>query len=176
MHNTHPATRAATSGEVVVGIDDSLPSRVALSWAAEFARSAGDRLRAVHVFSDTDGFPVMWTNGFPPMQYVGQNSARAISEDRLHKMFEVLSPEAGWTLEFLEGSVGSELARFSAAARLLVVGTREHVGLERLVIGSVSHYCLSHAECPVAAVPPSTGPETTRQSSPVAAGQPAGAR
>jgi nucleotide-binding universal stress UspA family protein len=108
MFNTHPATRAATSGEVAVGIDDFLPSRVALNRAAEFARSAGDRLRMIHVF--------------------------------------------------------------------LVVGTREHVGLERLVTGSVSHYRLSHAECPVAAVPPSTGPETTRQSSPVAAGQPAGAR
>ena len=37
--------------------------------------------------------------------------------------------------------------------RLLVVGTKEHSGLRRAVSGSVSHYCLSHAEVPVVAVP-----------------------
>jgi hypothetical protein len=36
---------------------------------------------------------------------------------------------------------------------LLVVGTREHVGLARLVSGSVSRYCLSHAQCLVVIVP-----------------------
>jgi nucleotide-binding universal stress UspA family protein len=35
----------------------------------------------------------------------------------------------------------------------LVVGTRDHVGLGRLFAGSISHYCLSHASCPVVAVP-----------------------
>ena len=48
-------------------------------------------------------------------------------------------------------------ARFWSASlktsRLLVVGTREHVGLGRLLTSSVSHYCLSHALCPVVAVP-----------------------
>jgi hypothetical protein len=33
------------------------------------------------------------------------------------------------------------------------VGTREDVGTGRLLFGSVSHYCLSHAHCPVVAVP-----------------------
>ena len=41
----------------------------------------------------------------------------------------------------------------SKHAELLVVGTREHVGLGRLLVGSVSHYCLRHAACPVVAVP-----------------------
>jgi nucleotide-binding universal stress UspA family protein len=34
-----------------------------------------------------------------------------------------------------------------------VVGTGEHTGVRRLLEGSVSHYCLSHAACPVVAVP-----------------------
>jgi Universal stress protein family len=41
----------------------------------------------------------------------------------------------------------------SAEAALLVVGTHEHVGLARLVSGSVSRYCLSHAKCPTVIVP-----------------------
>jgi nucleotide-binding universal stress UspA family protein len=45
------------------------------------------------------------------------------------------------------------LAARSAEAALLVVGTQEHVGLARLVSGSVSRYCLSHAKCPTVIVP-----------------------
>jgi hypothetical protein len=42
--------------------------------------------------------------------------------------------------------------RFQGAAAL-VLGNRDHVGIDRLLVGSVSHYCLSHASCPVVAVP-----------------------
>ena len=44
--------------------------------------------------------------------------------------------------------------RLSANADLLVVGTREPVWDHRYLAGSVSHYCISHASCPVV-----TGPE-----------------
>ena len=53
----------------------------------------------------------------------------------------------------MRGYAGEVLARLSKKAELLVVGTREHVGLGRLLVGSVSHYCLRHAACPVVAVP-----------------------
>ena len=41
----------------------------------------------------------------------------------------------------------------SVETALLVVGTKVHVGISRIVAGSISHYCLSHAQCPVVAVP-----------------------
>jgi hypothetical protein len=59
----------------------------------------------------------------------------------------------------LDESSSSRAAREWAAkhaaerAALSVVGTREHVGLGRLLSGSVSHYCLSHALCPIVAAP-----------------------
>ena len=34
-----------------------------------------------------------------------------------------------------------------------MIGTQEHTGLGRLLVGSVSHYCLAHACCPLVAVP-----------------------
>ena len=40
--------------------------------------------------------------------------------------------------------------RQSKDAQLLVVGTREH---DQRLVGSVCHYCISHAACPVVAVP-----------------------
>jgi nucleotide-binding universal stress UspA family protein len=66
---------------------------------------------------------------------------------------EIVSPRPDWVLQFASGDTGPVLVRQSEDARLLVLGTREHVGLGRLVSGSVGHYCLSHAVCPVVAVP-----------------------
>jgi Universal stress protein family len=54
---------------------------------------------------------------------------------------------------FVTGYAGEVLVARSRDAQLLVVGTREYAGLGRLLVGSVSHYCLSHASCPVVAVP-----------------------
>jgi nucleotide-binding universal stress UspA family protein len=51
------------------------------------------------------------------------------------------------------GPPGPVLVDAAAGALMLVVGSREHHPLYRLVHGSVSHYCLSRARCPVVAVP-----------------------
>jgi nucleotide-binding universal stress UspA family protein len=171
VSTTYPAPEAASPTDIVIGIDDSPASRAALAWAADFARATGDRLRVVHVFSAIDGSPTVWTNGFPPMPFVFRTAAREISEKQLKKMFEAVNPEPAWTLEFSEGPVGSELVRLAAGARLLVAGTREHRGLDRIVSGSVSHYCLNHASCPVAAVPPSPEAPPSREGSAAEANQ-----
>ena len=66
-------------------------------------------------------------------------------------------------LRFCSDDPGPALVAETAHAALLVVGTGETVGWGRLVSGSVSHCCLSHARCPVAAVPvvPRGAAETT---------------
>jgi hypothetical protein len=61
--------------------------------------------------------------------------------------------EFGWTLGFVLDDPGPALVKRSEEAAMLVVGTHEHVGLARLVSGSVSRYCLSHAKCPTVIVP-----------------------
>jgi nucleotide-binding universal stress UspA family protein len=68
-------------------------------------------------------------------------------------VFDSVQPELGWQLKFFSGEAGPILVAESIGAALLVVGTKEHVGIGRLISGSVSHYCLSHAKCPVVAVP-----------------------
>ena len=150
-NNTPPAG----IGDIVVGIDDSPSSAAALDWAAKAARSTGDRLRAVHVLSAPTSSPLIWANSFPTMAYVAEIPEPDLAKETMTAMFGAVAPEPSWTLEFRHGPTGHELVKASAGARLLVVGTREHVGLGRLINGSVSHYCLTHAPCPVAAVPPS---------------------
>jgi nucleotide-binding universal stress UspA family protein len=131
--------------EIVVGLDDSPSSKLALQWAAQQAKSTDAVLRAVHVFSGE----------------LGDTYRQAIAA-----VFEAVSPRPNWVLEFLGGYSGEVLVRQSKDAQLLVVGTREHG--QRLV-GSVCHYCVSHAVCPVVAVPSidhdqSVGPAREEQS------------
>jgi nucleotide-binding universal stress UspA family protein len=139
--------------EIVVGLDDSPSSKAALQWAAQQAKSTGAVLRAVHALGRPYGFaapdiplsvePTELTPEEPP-----DTRRNAITT-----AFEAMAPHPDWVLEFVSGYAGEVLVRKSKDAQLLVVGTREHVGLGRLLAGSVSHYCLSHAACAVVAVP-----------------------
>jgi|GEM_PF-174020 len=115
--------------EIVVGLDDSPSSQLALQWAAQHAKSTDAVLRAVHVFSTE-------------LEDTYRQAVTAV--------FEAVSPRPNWVLDFLSGYSGEVLVRQSKDAQLLVVGTREH---DQRLVGSVCHYCISHAACPVVAVP-----------------------
>ena len=130
--------------EIVVGLNRSPSGRAAWNWASAYSRSHGDRLRAVHVYE--------------------HRSSLDRARNELQAMFAESGPEPDWQLDFLDGHVGEVLLEQSQHARMLVIGTREHVGINRVVDGSVSHFCLNNAHCPVVAVPPGHQPaeETLR--------------
>jgi nucleotide-binding universal stress UspA family protein len=143
-----------TSHSIVVGLDESASSRAALAWAANYAKLTGSVLRAVHVLD--------WPYGLDeadvaPPRFTGLLLTHAQIEGlyraRITSVFDELDPRPDWLIQFARGEVGPVLVHQAAHAGLLVVGTRDHVGLERLLVGSVSHYCLSNAVCPVVAVP-----------------------
>ena len=141
--------------EIVVGLDDSPSSKAALHWAADQAKKIDAVLRAVHALDWPLGLTAA---GFPaPVDFMELSPAELEDSYRqkYDALFDSISPRPDWILQFASGNAGQVLVQQSKDARLLVVGTREHVGLERLVSGSVSHYCLSHAACPVVAVPSS---------------------
>jgi nucleotide-binding universal stress UspA family protein len=148
-------TNIHASGEIVVGIDTSSSGRSALKWAAEYARSTGQRLHAVHVFNYNPAAPMAWAPGGPPaMSYRSANELRDGAEREIRAEFESVAPEPGWRLESCAGPVGQTLVHKAEQAQLLVIGTREHTGIDRVLTGSVSHYCLTRVQCPLVAVPP----------------------
>lgn len=49
----------------------------------------------------------------------------------------------------MEGHSGRVLVDASKAAALLVVGSRGHGELGGMLVGSVSYFCVTHADCPV---------------------------
>ena len=138
---------------VIVGLDDSAASRAAHRWAATYAHATGKNLCAVHVLdwpiglSDATG--KTGTRLYVPSREVAEPYRR-----RLSRVFADTSPlHDSSMLRFAQGHVGDVLVRLSTHANLLVVGTREPSHGRHYLAGSVSHYCISHAGCPVVTVP-----------------------
>ena len=141
---------ASTVKHVVVGVDTSPPSVAALRWAAGYAAITHAELRVVHAFV------------LEPSEMYGSTAGLRdeIRRDARAALTELVTEALGsppladpWRLDVVEGPAGRVLVEASQHADLLVLGTGEHTGVRRLMSGSVSHYCLSHARGPVVAVP-----------------------
>lgn len=171
---------------VIVALDESAAAKAALEWAARYARLMSQPLRAVNVLelgvvggSGIPGLDLagagMATTGIgaagqmaiapavlgDPAATTRDPTPPTSSEasQAVHDIFNAIDPEEHWTLEVVAGGdVGKVLLDRAADAELLVIGTGEHTGVGRLLSGSVSHFCLSHAVIPITAVPAPAGP------------------
>jgi len=139
------------NGPVVVGVDGSDVSDLAIGFAMEEASRRGAELVAVHAFLH----PVSLQPGdIVPLVY----DENALETDEGRLLAESL---AGWRDRFpdvpvrrkvVRGSAGRVLVEESKGAQLVVVGARGRGGFAGLLLGSVSHGLLHHAHCPVAIV------------------------
>lgn len=136
--------------QVLVGVDETASSAAALRWAASFARLTGATLRVVHTWSLPAGQVLPAPE---PYLVAATTDARARATRFVQDTLGTEAEQTRWVLDVDEGRPGPALVRRSPDAALLVVGTGDHVGVRRLLEGSVSHYCLSRAGCPVVAVP-----------------------
>ena len=136
---------------VVVGVDGSPGSRVALSWAAAEAADHGADLVVVNVWEHTL---------LPPAgslsvseKYVPDPSQRT-ADDLVQVIREELGDEPNVLVQprVKQGTPAKVLIEESAGADLLVVGTRGHGGFAGLVLGSVSQHAAAYAQCPVTVV------------------------
>jgi nucleotide-binding universal stress UspA family protein len=139
--------------KVVVGLDASPAAAEALRWAARYARAVGADLHAVHAFVWSQREAVFLPTDPSMLDTSGKPLRPVRPPEDIARLFASVQPESGWTLTCFAGDPGPVLRSRAKDADLLVVGTGEHAGLGRLLVGSVSHYCLSNAPCPVVAVP-----------------------
>jgi nucleotide-binding universal stress UspA family protein len=136
--------------DIVVGVDGSASSIQALRWAAAHARATDAPLVITYAHEPTQQ-DVFANGGFLPDDW--QLKARERTDLWVREILDPSELPAVWKIRVSSEAPGRALVEQSRHAALLVIGTREHVGLRRVVTGSVSHYCLSHAQCPVVAVP-----------------------
>jgi nucleotide-binding universal stress UspA family protein len=131
---------------VVVGVDGSNGSAVALRWALDHADHLGD-IEPVTTFVTG---PMVREVGSPD---VGDEPYR--SEATLQQR-TFLQSHAPWLVDagvVLENRAGPGLVKAATAAELLVVGTRGWGDRADLSLGSVGSYCARHSTVPVALIP-----------------------
>ncbi len=143
---------------VVVGVDGSPSSRVALRWAASEATMRNVPLTLVHVAaaSAVGSVPAAWPAAPIPEEVLQQRDEDA--RDILAEAVKVVedSAESGdrpaINAELLYGGPVPTLVDLSKDARLIVVGCRGRSALRRGLLGSVSTGLIHHAHCPVAVI------------------------
>ena len=137
---------------IIVGLDDSAASRAAHRWAVDYAHATGRDLCAVHVLDWPIGLNASaiksGTRLYVPKEEVAEPYRRG-----MYRVFGDTDSSQSSALRFAQGDVGDVLVRLSTHAALLVIGTHEPVRRRPYLDGSIDHYCISHASCPVVTVP-----------------------
>ena len=144
--------------EILCATDFSVHSVSVLAHAAAIARRYRSKLSVVHVIP-TDVYRSV------PAELMGEalKQTKGYVQDAMRNQL---------ALEFLqgvlnegvirEGQVAPELLKLADELKtgLLVIGTRGHQGLERLLEGSVAEEVFRQAPCPVLVVPPAAGEQS----------------
>jgi nucleotide-binding universal stress UspA family protein len=138
------------AGPVVVGVDGSPLSDLAIGFAVEEAALRGAELVAVHAWNQ----PVSTGPG-DMMPLVYDEEALRSDEERVFA-----ESVAGWSERYPEvpvtrivrGRPARVLVAESETAQLVVVGALGRGGFTGLILGSVSQAVLHHSHCPLAIV------------------------
>ena len=143
-------TQDATA-RIVVGVDGSEQSKMALKWAAHLAAASGARIDAVLAWE----YPVSfgWAQGwtYTPDTWNPREDAEKSLVATVDEVFGSDRP-ADMKLLVQEGNAARILLDQSKGATMLVVGSRGHGGFAGLLLGSVSQRVVTHARCPVVVV------------------------
>jgi nucleotide-binding universal stress UspA family protein len=142
--------RAENGGDrrIVVGVDGSVPSKAALTWAMSQARLTGAVVEAVIAWQ----FPAAY--GYPPVLVSDVNweelATKAV-RDAIADVADGPGP-VKITYKVMEGNAAQVLVEESAGADLLVVGNRGHGGFVEALLGSTGQHCVHYARCPVVVI------------------------
>ncbi|MBV1852957.1 universal stress protein [Catellatospora tritici] len=150
VRSSAKATRSPvgeTPGRIVVGVDGSAESDVALRFAFDEAERRGCGVTAVHAWLG----PI--TTGAAGMPFVyDMDTLRAQEESVVETAlapYRERYPQVETHRMTVESSAAAALTEHSMGAALVVVGCRGLGGFSGLLLGSVSQALIHHAGCPV---------------------------
>ena len=156
---TEAAKQTAGDGSgIVVGVDGSESSLVALRWGLRQARLTGSAVRAVITWQPTivyGGIAPVEPRGYAPVEDDGYaETAAQVLAEAVHKTLadEADEPKIEIKQQVVHGNAVEVLLKTSVGADLLVLGSRGHGGFVGALLGSVSQHCVQHATCPVVIV------------------------
>ncbi|MGM9470635.1 universal stress protein [Pseudarthrobacter sp. YS3] len=143
---TRPGTGMHQRSEmptIVVGVDGSAPSILALRWAMALAPLFKASIRAVTCWQYQIAIGT-----FTPVIWNPEEEAQKICAEAVAQAFNGNLPP-GLEMTVSQGPAAKVLVEASKTAQLVVVGSRGHGGFEGLLLGSVSTTVAEHAKCPV---------------------------
>ena len=140
-----PTEGTTLVGRIVVGVDGSPASELALRWALNQGALTGAAVEAVNAWQ----VPQV-PGGRVSMMGVDFS---AISKEILRDAVAAVGASPGSVTErTVQGHPAQVLVDASDGAELLVVGNRGHGGFTGMLLGSVSGQVLAHARCPTVIV------------------------
>ena len=134
-----------TAAPVVVGVDGSEESRLALRWAFEYAQTSGASVEAIIAWE------IPPTYGLAP-SYDDVDLEKMAQETLEETIRSVLGDNAPVALRVERGHPAPVLVTASEHAQLLAVGSRGHGAFADMLLGSVSQHCVHQAHCPVVVI------------------------
>ena len=138
---------------IIVGVDGSENSRIALHWAYGEATHHGASLTAVTAWHRPALFMAPPYGSLPPEGYETQPKDDALAMlERFTAELTPTTPAVDVRTSIAEGNPAKVLIERSKEADLLVVGARGREGFAGMLLGSVSQHIVAHAECPVVVV------------------------
>lgn len=140
------------NGPIVVGVDGSPSSLLALRWAIAEGRRSQSSVIALLVWR---------TNPVPHPSLTGSPlSTHELPDVRFQQLLDDIVrdvvTETGGPVPVtraMPGSAGETLAEASDEARMLVLGSHGHGRMVTALVGSVAEYCIHNATCPVVVIP-----------------------
>jgi nucleotide-binding universal stress UspA family protein len=143
---------------IVVGVDGSAASKVAVDWAARAASMRNVPLALVHVIPS----PTVWKSSLVPMpseaaahfdktrhdigREILRDARAVVAQATDHPYAIALEAEA------ITGNALPTLIELSKQADMIVVGCRGLSAIGRRLLGSVSWGLVKHSSCPVAII------------------------
>ncbi len=148
---------AMTARPILVAVDVSWESRGALIWACRHAALVDAPVTVLHVLHDPSEAPGKYSsNPSDPLMPMWDRAEKMISEfmaeaRETHRELEALVDAQTKTLSGLPAqTIVSEAVRLDAI--LIVVGSRGHTGLPRLMYGSTAQRVMQLSPIPVTVV------------------------
>lgn len=136
---------------ILVGVDDTAESQLALRWAVEAAEGRGAAVRVVRAYlNELSRWPALGVEGYvpPPMpldKYEHEvEAAVGYARDRLG-----YEGGSGW---LANNDPAHAILTEAAEAEMVVVGTRSRNKMSAAVLGSVATSVAAKAPCPVVVV------------------------
>lgn len=143
---------------IVIGVDGSSASRMAVQWAAREAAMRNVTLSLIHVIFAQSWGPALFGKRpavAPELNQQQQEVGQKWIADAIKVVEDSLEREARPRInsEVLLARPVPTLVDLSEQAQMIVVGCRVQGLLDRVLLGSVSTGLVHHAHCPVAVIP-----------------------